>query len=292
METSKKSIYFIINPISGTAKKHRLPDLFKQLIDPSLFEWEIKYTDHPHHATEIAQDAVDRDIDYVIAVGGDGTVNETAKALIGSTSKLGIIPLGSGNGLARHLGIPLKPENALKSMLAGNTVKIDTCAVNGQPFFCTSGVGFDALVSHYFAQNKGRGLLNYAKTAIQQYFNYKPATYQITVDGYEYTEQAFVVTLANAAQYGNNAYISPEADISDGLLDLCVVNKFPKLFGVVLIFRSFTGSIHKSKYMKIIRGKHITIRNKGNYAHLDGDPAELAPSLHYSIQQQSLEVLV
>lgn len=292
MNASKKTIHIIINPISGTSKKKNLPELFERYIDKSLFNWEIKHTEYAHHGTEIAAEAVKNGIDYVIAVGGDGTINEIAKALIGSETKLGIIPLGSGNGLARHLRIPLKPEKALKSILEEKSILIDTCEVNGQPFFCTSGVGFDALVSHHFAQTKGRGLVTYAKMALQQYFNYQPSTYQIVIDGYEYTEQAFVVTLANAGQYGNNAYISPEADISDGLMDVCVVGKFPKLLGIMMLFLSFTGSIHKSKYMKIIRGKQISIRNMGGYTHLDGDPVSLDKSLNYSIQPKSLAVLV
>ena len=151
METTKISIHFIINPISGTAKKHGLPKLFEQHINKDQFDWEIKYTQHAGHATDIAANAVKQGVDYVVAVGGDGTVNEIGSALVSASTKLGIIPLGSGNGLARHLGIPLNPKKALEQILTGNTVKIDACDVNGQPFFCTSGVGFDALVSHSFS---------------------------------------------------------------------------------------------------------------------------------------------
>jgi len=290
---SKYSICFIINPISGTTQKHHLPELFEKEIDTSQFEWEIKYTDRPKHATELAKQSVQEGFDTIVAVGGDGTINEVGRALVGTNSRLGIIPLGSGNGLARHLGIPLSVKGALNTILKGANFQMDSCQVNGQAFFCTSGVGFDATVSHYFAKDRdNRGLWNYAKTSIKQYFRYEPKTYQIEIDGTQYSEKAFIIAVANAAQYGNNAHISPEADVSDGLMDVCIMKSFPKALGLWLIFQSFNKSIHLSRYVTILRGKHVRIQNANEFAHLDGDPVSLNPKLEYKILEKSLNVCV
>jgi diacylglycerol kinase (ATP) len=290
---SKTFIQFIINPISGTIKKQNLPELFGRLIDRNQFDWEIKYTNARGHATEIAKKAVENGVDIIVAVGGDGTINEVAKSLIHSEkSTLGVIPLGSGNGLARHLEIPLSPAKALKVILEGKRIQIDTCKVNKVPFFCTSGVGFDATVSHYFDKIPGRGLYTYIKSSISKYFTYKPEVYQIEIDGKKIEKAAFIVSVANASQYGNNAYISPNANISDGLMDLVVMRKFAKPIGAWLIFLSFTKLINKSDYLEILQGKHIKIKQKSNLAHIDGDPIVLSENLEYEIEVNSLWVKV
>ena len=289
----KTTICFIINPISGTARKLHLPELFQQMIPDDRFRWEIKYTDYPKHATLLAEEAVEQGFDIVVAVGGDGTINEVAQSIENSSSSLGIIPLGSGNGLARHLGIPLKAKDALSAILSGNFQKIDTCKINDASFFCTSGLGFDGQVSHVFAQNKDqRGFWNYVKSSFDQYFNYQPKTYGIQVNGKRFKEKAFIVTVANAGQYGNGAYISPEADISDGLFDLCIMKEFPWFIGLWLMFLSFTKQIHKSKYLKVIRANSAVITAEGVAAHLDGDPLEVSSEVTYKIASQNLRVCV
>jgi YegS/Rv2252/BmrU family lipid kinase len=290
---SKTSIQFIINPISGTIKKQNLPELFERLIDRNLFDWEIKYTNARGHATEIAKQAVADKVNTIVAVGGDGTINEVAKSLIHSEqSTLGIIPLGSGNGLARHLKIPLSPAQALKVILDEKRIQIDTCKVNNVPFFCTSGVGFDATVSHYFDQIPGRGLYTYITASISKYFAYTPEVYQIEIDGKKIEKSAFIVSVANASQYGNNAYISPNANISDGLMDLVVMKKFAKPIGAWLIFLSFAKLIDKSSYLEIVKGKQISIKHKSKLAHIDGDPIQLSEHLKYEIEANSLWVKV
>lgn len=290
---SSVSIQFIINPISGTIQKQNLPELFEKEIDKEKFSWEIKHTNARGHATEIARKAVADGVNIVVAVGGDGTINEVAKALVHSKkSALGIIPLGSGNGLARHLRIPLQPKKALQTILNGKNDLVDSCQVNDVPFFCTSGVGFDATVSHYFDSIPGRGLHTYIKSSLKKYFSYKPETYQIEVDGVKFERCAFIVSVANASQYGNNAYISPTADIKDGLMDLVIMQRFAKPIGAWLIFLSFSKLIDKSSYLEIIKGKEIKIKQATKIAHIDGDPISLAKDLTYKIQEKSLLVRV
>jgi YegS/Rv2252/BmrU family lipid kinase len=287
------TICFIINPISGAVKKQHLPAVFKKAFTTDEFHWEIKFTKAQKHATELAAAAVAEKFDIVVAVGGDGTINEVAQSLVGTEAALGIIPLGSGNGLARHLGIPLHVEQALQVILHGSTRRIDSCQVNGEAFFCTSGVGFDATVSHFFAQHQHkRGLFNYARAALRQYFSYRPQQYKIEIDGQQLTKQAFIIVVANAAQYGNNVYVSPEAGIADGQLDVCIIKHFAKWRGPLLLAQSFGRRIHRSRYVEVLRGRQVRISSASRLLHVDGDPLELKQPLHYAIDKQALKVRV
>ena len=243
----KEKILFLINPISGTQLKEHLPGMIKDLIDASIFDVEIVITKYKGEASEIVRQKLLANYRYFVAVGGDGTVNEIAKELINSRGILGIIPIGSGNGLARHLQIPLQPKKAIQIINNLKHQAIDYGLINKTPFFCTCGVGFDALIGDKFAQCKGRGLTNYVKTTIREYFNYKPEMYQITIDDERTIKrQAFLITFANGSQYGNNAYIAPHADICDGKLDICIISPF-KLYNAPGIgIRLFAKNIHAS----------------------------------------------
>ena len=201
----------IINPISGTGSKKSIPDLLARAYAPLEHELLLTYTKAAGHAEELARRAAEEGYDHVIAVGGDGTVNEVARGLVGSKTALAIVPKGSGNGLARALGLSMSTDRVIKQLASGRRITIDSCQMNGQPFFCTCGMGFDAAVSRSFAEASTRGPVTYLRTMIDEYRAFKPETYRIILDEGERTieTEAFVLVVANASQYGNNAYIAP-----------------------------------------------------------------------------------
>ncbi|GAA4465775.1 diacylglycerol kinase family lipid kinase [Nibrella saemangeumensis] len=233
---------------------------------------EVIITKYPGHATELATDAIQRGIRRIIAIGGDGTVNETAQALRHTATALGIVPIGSGNGLARHLGIPLVPKEAILKALNGRPVVIDSGEVETHPFFCTAGFGFEAVVAHQFALQPVRGLTTYARTAYQQFWQYKPEP--LLVNGQEKT--LFSLTFANAAQFGNNAWIAPKANIADGLLDQCELQSFPLQALVVLSWQLFNRTLDQSVYYRSEPVRTATIQGKNPLLlHADGEPITL-----------------
>ena len=290
----KEKILFIINPNSGTSFKGKLPEIIKELIDNTYFDTEIIYTRYKGEATEIVSKKLKENCRYFVAVGGDGTINEIAKGLINSQAVLGIIPIGSGNGLARHLKIPLIPEKALLLINNLKIEAIDYGLINDLPFFCTCGVGFDALIGEKFDQNKRRGLTSYVKTVLSEYFNYRPETYQIIVDEVDKTvRKAFLITFANSSQYGNNALIAPGADIRDGKLDICVLSPFPFFKALFIGFRLFSGTIDKSPHMFSQKaGKVLIQRSSDAIIHIDGETCKLGKNLIISIIHRGLKVIV
>ncbi len=289
----KEKVAFIINPKSGTKNKKEFPDMIMNTMDQSRYNVEIAYTQSAGHAPELVNEFVEKGFSRIVAVGGDGTVNEVARALAGKPSALGIIPCGSGNGLARFLGIPLKAKDAVQLINDGAEISIDYGIINDQPFFCTCGVGFDAHIGSKFAASKTRGFYTYFKETVSSFFTYKPKKYKITIDGEKIKTRAFLVTAANAGQYGNDAYIAPKADIRDGMLDLCILSPFPmySVFGLGL--KVFNKTIDKSKYMQTRKGQSITIkRKKEGEVHLDGEPAIMGKKLKIEIVKQGLKVIM
>ncbi|MDQ3393164.1 MAG: diacylglycerol kinase family lipid kinase [Bacteroidota bacterium] len=289
----KKKVLFIINPIAGTRKKKEVPALVQSLLDPKIFESEITYTKFHGHARTLAIDAALHNVDYVMAVGGDGTVNDIANGLMNTQTTLGIIPCGSGNGLARHLGIPIDNIGALHLLQQQKTQRIDGGLANGKAFFCTAGIGFDAHIGRLFSTSRRRGFNTYMSTTLREIFVYEPQVYTIVLDGETFHKKAFSITLANASQFGNNAYIAPQADIKDGFLDLCIVNEYPKKYAFHLGYRLFNKTINQSRFVETKRVKEITISvDKGKWFHLDGEYMELEDRLHIQIISSCLNVLV
>jgi len=290
----KEKILFLINPISGTKHKENLPGIINKQTDTARFDIEIVITRYKGEATEIVSEKLKENYRYFVAVGGDGTVNEIAKALINTPAILGILPVGSGNGLARHLQIPLKPKEAIKIINKQKFQAIDCGLINNTPFFCTCGVGFDALIGEKFAQCKGRGLTNYVKTTIFEYFNYKPETYQITIDHErKMNVPAFLITFANGSQYGNNAYIAPNADICDGQLDMCILSpfKFYKALGIGI--RLFAKNIDRSSLMHSVKASNILLeRATEGVIHFDGEPCRMGKKLEISLINKGLNVII
>lgn len=271
-----KQLMLIINPISGTNSKAGLAGMVQDVLAPIGYQIDVKYTTCQGDATRLATLAVEQGYDAVLAAGGDGTINETAIALCGSKVPLGIIPAGSGNGLARHIGIPVDPRLSLKVIERQHVVDCDYATVNDRPIFCTFGVGFDAAVSHRFARQKRRGKLSYIRSAISEYVTYHPQTYTISANGHIITEKAFIVAVCNASQYGNNAYIAPEASITDGLLDITVVHAGNPVDAAVVGVDLMTGYINRNTMIHTFRAPAAVIYRTGEGpAHIDGEPVIL-----------------
>ena len=294
MDSEKKHITFVVNPISGTQEKEQIIALINEYLDIDKYTFQIIYTQYAGHAEEIASQCAEDNHFAVVAVGGDGTVNEVARALTHTHTALGIIPCGSGNGLARHLQISMQPRKAIEAINEGIIERIDYGTINRRKFFCTCGVGFDAFVSLKFAEAGKRGLNTYIEQSLNASLNYKPETYKLTIDGNE-TEiyQAFLIACGNAAQYGNNAYIAPKATLTDGLLDVTILNPFTPLDVPSLALQLFTKTIDQNSHIKTFRCKTINIRReKPGVVHYDGDPVMMGANLKVKIHHAGLHVIV
>ncbi|HXA02297.1 MAG TPA: YegS/Rv2252/BmrU family lipid kinase [Cytophagaceae bacterium] len=288
-----EKILFIINPVSGGNRRKDMPQLIKANIDPDRLDAFIVMTEFRGHATILAEEALKQGIKRIVAVGGDGTINETARALLHTEASFGIIPSGSGNGLARHLKIPLDTIRALQVLNNAKIVSIDTGNVNGKAFFCTAGVGFDAHIGKVFADKKVRGFRTYISSAFNEFFRYKPSTYKLLIEGTEMEKKAFCITFANASQYGNNAYICPDAAIEDGFLDICIIEPFPLYAAFDMARRLFEKSIFNSKYVSRVRIKQFLLRSDQDMiAHVDGEPHEEGKEILVKVLPGSLKVMV
>jgi len=291
--TAKKKITFIMNPISGVPKKNEIPAIIENRLDKEYFEYSTVFTEYPGHAAEMAKRAKDDGIDFVVAVGGDGTVNEVARAIIQSDTALGIIPCGSGNGLARHLMLPLDISKSIDIINQHNIHNLDYGVINDYPFFCTCGMGFDAFISMKFAEAGKRGPITYVENVLREGIKYQPETYRIEFDGGTITQKAFLVSCANASQYGNNAYIAPQASMSDGLLDLIIMEPFDMLDAPQIGIEMFNKTLDKNAKIRTLRTKHIHITREHDGAiHYDGDPIMTGTDIDVSIVNKGIKVIV
>lgn len=298
----KGKIVAIVNPKAGTiqTKSDLLSDLerhFRQ-INSAYSDFHIVQTKGPGHATELASRAADQGVELCIALGGDGTVSETARGLIGSDTTLGIIPIGSGNGLARHIGISLKPLNAFKQLLFGHSRQMDAAKVNDQYFFLATGMGFEGMVAHAFAKQKQRGFFQYLASSTASWRAYEPITLDWEMDGIRVQEPVFTWSAANGSQYGNDAQIAPGASIYDGLFNLVWLSPFPIWRGPALFARLMQGTLKPSTLYHQKAMHALTVRLEGKQlAHIDGEPAvfedevrlEIAPHVLKIIQPQAVK---
>jgi len=293
MQNDRRHILTIINPVSGTGSKEKIPRLIDTVVDNDRNDVSIILTEYPGHAHEIARQAVNDGIDVVVAIGGDGTVNEVGSALVGTSTALAIVPVGSGNGLARHLRIPMNASRALQVLNNGVVCSLDYCTVNGKPFFCTCGMGFDAAVSDKFSHEGTRGFITYIKTAISEYIKYKPQEYLIDIDGKKMNEKAFVIACCNAAQYGNNAYIAPRATMQDGLIDVTVMHPFNIVESPLIGARLFLRQLGRDHHVSIYRGKRVVIdRQSNDIMHIDGDPMMMPAHVVIENISKGIRILV
>ena len=292
-----KNIAFIINPISGAKEtqnaKRKLPKLIMQTLDMEQWLPNIVFTEYAGHATELAHQYARMGFDAVVAVGGDGTVNEVARGLKNTKTALGILPMGSGNGFARHLNIPIRPQKALEMINHSEPINVDYGLANGRLFVSTCGTGFDAVVADNFAGSNKRGFMTYLQNTLKVAFSYQPQTYHIVGDGLDVTHKAFLITFANANQWGYEAMIAPKASVQDGKMEIMLMSSHAILGSASLALRLFTGSIDNSYFMDTIRAKEITLeREEVAPFHIDGDPVEMDKDIHIKIVADGLKVLV
>ena len=292
-----KNIAFIINPISGSREtqnaKRKLPKLIMQTLDNEQWLPNIAFTEYAGHATELAHQYARMGFDAVVAVGGDGTVNEVARGLRDTQTALGILPMGSGNGFARHLNIPVRPQRAIEMLNHSEPISVDYGLANGKLFVSTCGVGFEAVIADHFAGSNKRGFATYLQNVLKDAFSYQPQTYHIVGDGLDVTHKAFLITFANANQWGYEALIAPKASVQDGKMDIMLMSSHAILGSASLALRLFTGSIDDSHFMDTLRAKEITLeRESAAPFHIDGDPVEMEKDIHIQIVSDGLKVLV
>lgn len=288
-----RTILFIINPKSGTDKKLYVRQIIGKKIDVSKFSYQVRYTEYAGHAEVLAREAVEKGMDIVVAVGGDGTVNEVARALIHTQTALGIIPCGSGNGLARHLQLPMDPEGAIQMINEACIKSLDYGTMNNLPFFCTCGMGFDAFVSMKFANSGKRGLLSYIENTLRETLTYKPDTYTLTLDDQQIEQRAFVIACANASQYGNNAFIAPAATMSDGLMDITVLEPFSAFEAPQLALQLFNGTLTTNSRVKTFKARKAHIKRLSKApVHVDGDPLLTDTEIDVEIHPKGILMVV
>ena len=286
------NIVFIVNPISGNHSKEEFPALAEATIDKSKFDYEIRYTEYAGHAAEIARQCAEEKVDVVVAVGGDGTVNEVARSLVHTESALGIIPFGSGNGLARHLCIPMDAKKALEIINQHKIESFDYGVINDLPFFCTCGMGFDAFISLKFAEAGKRGPVTYIENVLKEGLKYKPETYEVEDDSGSKKYKAFLIACANASQYGNNAYIAPGATMKDGEMDVIIMEPFNTIEAPQIAADLFMKTLGNNSKIKTFRAKHIHIhRSVPGAIHYDGDPMMTGTDIDVHIEHKGIRIV-
>ena len=288
----KKRIRFIINPISGIGKKNQLPDLIETHLDHDKYEYEIQLTEYRKHARKIAIESSLEGFDIVCAVGGDGSVHEVGTGLIGTNTSLAIIPTGSGNGLARHLKIPLDIIEAIHCINDGHQSVMDTVTANETPFIGFGGFGFDALIAKRFDTFHKRGFSSYVKLVLKEFLKYKTNSITIELPDRTIKDKFFMCSVANSSELGNGFCLSPQSILTDGKIELCLL-KPASFFSVPkLVFDFFTRRADKNKNIDIISFDKLTLHLDVNIAHFDGEPFEVRNTLNIEVIPKSLNILV
>lgn len=288
----RKRLLLIVNPISGTTSKTELVPKIEQKLSDNGYDVKTRLTTGPGDATDYARDAVADGYDAVATCGGDGTVNETARALCGTGIPMAILPSGSGNGLARHIGLAPHELAAIDIIKDENITDCDYGTVNGEKFFCTFGLGFDAAVAKRFADAGTRGVVTYVKEAFDEFTGYEPKSYRITIDGTTtFERKAFVIACCNASQYGNNAFIAPNASITDGLLDVIILNDASHMQLLMMGLDMLTGMLPHNRQIEIIRARRVDIyADEPTAAHIDGEPTFEDTDYHVEIVPGELKL--
>jgi YegS/Rv2252/BmrU family lipid kinase len=268
-----KKVLFIVNNKAGTGNRERFPALVEQVLDPSLFSWRIAFTQYRGHGAALSAEAARGEADIVVAVGGDGSVNEVARGLLGTRSVLGVVPAGSGNGFARALGIPRNPSRALQLIARFHPRTIDVGFANGHLFLSNAGTGFDSLIARLFHDAPGRGLFNYARLVVGAVRGYRSGHYHLVTDSGEMHEPAFFVVAANGDQFGYNFRIAPGARLDDGLLDICILRPLHWWQLPAVSLRSVTGRLEGSRFALHVRTRSLTLKadEELSWMQVDGD---------------------
>lgn len=293
MSKKKKHLVIIVNPKSGVERQKEIQNAVFDHLDHEQYTYEIIHTKYAKHGIELAAEAAKQGAYAVVAVGGDGSINDIITGLSGTDTALAIIPKGSGNGMARTMHIPLNTAEAIQIINKGNLIKMDVAFANGQAYISNAGVAFDALIAKKFAKSEKRGFRVYSWLVTKHMWTYKEWNWQITIDGKQMDEKAFIVNVANGQQFGYNFKIAPTASYIDGLLDLVIVRNFPKIFGGALVLRLIRGTITKSLFVKHYKGKEIIISHPGlNLMQTDGDAHACANIVKFTIKPGAQKVLV
>ena len=296
MLMGKQKMVFIINPRAGMGYYKKINRLLKKHLDHSKYDYELVLTQYQGHGHVLAVNAVENGTDIVIAVGGDGTINEIARALIGENILLGFIPTGSGNGFAHHLKIPAGIARAIRVINERCTLDIDTLKINGKACISIAGMGFDGYIAELFDKSSRRGLFPYLNFVVRSFFSYKPRSYIVETDSGKKEYTALLISIANSSQWGFNVKISPEASIQDGYADICFVKKPSFLRLIFQAAELLTGNIHRNKSaITIYRFSKCTIYEKDNITqpfHIDGDPKERQSKLQVEVLPKSLKIIV
>ncbi len=291
----KEKILFIVNPISGHHDKSKFPSIVEKLIDKDKYDYTIALTEYGGHAAEMTKKAIEDQYDIIVAVGGDGTINEVATNMLGARQTFAIVPYGSGNGLSRHLHLPLKPDKVITEVInKGVKSKIDTAAMNGVPYISIAGVGFDAIIADVFAKDPKRGIKTYVKLVTKEYLHFQPKRYHLILDEKEEIDcEPLFISFANSNQFGSNAVVSPSASLNDGLLDVCIFKK-PNMLQVPYIAeRLLTSKIDRTKIVDIHKAKKIkVIREQEEIANIDGEAVMMPKDIVVEINPLSLNILL
>lgn len=290
-----KSILFIVNKAAGTDEKKRFPQQVKKVLDSRAFSSQVVFTEYPGHATILARQAVEARTDIIAAVGGDGSVNEVARALMGTGAVLAVIPKGSGNGFARALNIPVDTAAALSVIRRDKAVAIDVGYAGQHLFLSNAGIGFDALIAELFSGRKKRGLINYGRLVVRAINQYSPGIYHLSTDEEDREEKALFVAVANGNQFGYNFKIAPDARMDDGLLDICVMKPLRWWHLPLVMISGFSGKLAGSPWMKHIRTARISIRSADSLKRIQVDGEALpweAADISMQVSARALRVLV
>lgn len=288
-----RALLFVVNPVSGLGLGKELPGKIKKMSEYKDVNYEIRFTEYAGHARIIVEEAIKTDrYTHIVAVGGDGTVNEVGTALMGSDIAFAVVSLGSGNGFARHLGYSIFMTRALRQVLTENYARIDILEINDIYSLNVSGVGFDAEVAYEFNRQKIRGIFSYIYAGVKLWFRYPEKKYKITCDGHELNESCFILSFANSSQYGNNATIAPHASVQDGLVDICILKRpaFMEIFWFLIFFMS--SHIYKLSYFKEIQCKEAVIEGDINHIHIDGEAYTMQSPIHLKVHKGVLKAVV
>ena len=288
-----KNALFIVNKFSGGGYRPDVEGRIIEMCKSANIECRIEFTQSRGHATELAQWAVEQKMDFVFAVGGDGTVNEVAQGLVGSKTAMGILPKGSGNGLARHLQIPMDFKRSLNIISHHGVEMIDTVLINGKLSVNVSGIGFDGHVAAMFANKAKRGLVGYTKLVLNEFRRFKPFEASVTMNGKTFDVKSFIIAIANSSQFGNNAKVAPQASVCDQLIDVSFIRKIPLAQAAGFAGKMFTGKLDRSRYVEIHKSHKISIQlNEPVAFHIDGEAWEATNTFEAVINPASLKVLL
>lgn len=288
----KTKTVVVVNPISGVGKQKKIETLLKENLNQDLFDYTVRYTEHIHHGTEIAREAVDQGYDCVVAVGGDGSVNDVAQGLKDSGVTMGIIPCGSGNGLARSLKIPLSPASAIKLLNQRNEHIIDSIVINDKYISVNAaGVGFDAYIARLMKAAKTRGFAAYTNLILREYASYQSNSYRLTVDGRTLERSAWFIAVANGRQFGYNLSVAPKANLSDGLIDISIIDKIPLDHILITAPMAFMNLLDHSQHAEMFRAKELVIEgNVHKWVNIDGEGENLGKELHFVNHPGSVKI--